>query len=144
MSFYFLLHTFSSKSCDSYQLAFFTPGICPLYANSRKQILQIPYFLKYAWGRPQILQRVYSLVENLGLRCCFTFIDVLAMKCFLLLCFSERHTELCEQFSCLFISLGCCHDDNIHTSNLIDLIIFDLGEDQLLFDTESIIASSVK
>ena len=30
----------------SYQLAFLTPGICPLYANSRKQILQIPYFLK--------------------------------------------------------------------------------------------------
>ena len=30
----------------SYQLAFLTPGICPLYANSRKQILQIPYFFK--------------------------------------------------------------------------------------------------
>ena len=30
------------NSSSFYQLAFFTPGICPLYANSRKQILQIP------------------------------------------------------------------------------------------------------
>ena len=63
-----------------YQLAFLTPGICPLYASSRKQIRQIPYFLKYACGRPQILQRLYSLVENFGLRCCLIFIDVLAMN----------------------------------------------------------------
>ena len=67
-------------SAQYYQLAFLTPGICPLYANSRKQILQIPYFLRYAWGRPQILQRLYSLVENFAFRCCFTFIAVLAMK----------------------------------------------------------------
>ena len=31
-------------------------------------------------GRPQILQRLYSLLENLALRCCLIFIDVLAMK----------------------------------------------------------------
>jgi hypothetical protein len=61
-----------------HQLAFFTPGICPLYANSRKQILQIPYFLKYACGRPQILQRLYSLVENFWGRCCLIFMDVFA------------------------------------------------------------------
>ena len=68
-----------------YQLAFLTPGICPLYANSRKQILQIPYFFKTECGRPQILQRVYSLVENLGLRCCLIFIEVLAMDSIYLL-----------------------------------------------------------
>ena len=67
----------------AYQEAFFTPGICPLYANSRKHTLQIPYFLKYACGRPQILQRLYSLVENFCLRCCLIFIDVFAMKYFL-------------------------------------------------------------
>ena len=44
------------------------------------QILQIPYFLNTECGRPQILQRVYSLVENLGLRCCLIFIAVLAMN----------------------------------------------------------------
>ena len=63
-----------------YQLAFFTPGISPLYASSRKQIRQIPYFFNTECGRPQILQRVYALVENLGLRCCLIFIDVLAMN----------------------------------------------------------------
>jgi len=68
------------RLCIFYQLAFLTPGICPLYANSRKQILQIPYFLKYACGRPQSLQRLYSLVENLAGRCCLTFIDVFAMN----------------------------------------------------------------
>jgi hypothetical protein len=62
-----------------YQLAFLTPGIWPLYANSRKQILQTPYFLRYAWGRPQILQRLYSLVENFALRCCLIFIAFFAM-----------------------------------------------------------------
>ena len=63
----------------SYQLAFLTPGIWPLYANSRKHTLQIPYFLKTECGRPQILQRVYALVENFGLRCCFIFILVFAI-----------------------------------------------------------------
>ena len=32
----------------AYQEALRTPGISPLYASSRKQILQIPYFLRYA------------------------------------------------------------------------------------------------
>ena len=73
----FSLH---SLSASGHQLAFLTPGICPLYASSRKQIRQIPYFLKYACGRPQILQRLYSLVENFGLRCCLIFIDVFAMN----------------------------------------------------------------
>lgn len=69
-----------SLSVQCHQLAFLTPGIWPLYASSLKQIRQIPYFLKYACGRPQILQRLYSLVENFCFRCCFTFIDVFAIK----------------------------------------------------------------
>ena len=43
-------------------------------------------------GRPQILQRLYSLVENLALRCCLIFIAVLAMNQFLLL-LCEWHVE---------------------------------------------------
>lgn len=68
-----------SLSVQCHQLAFLTPGIWPLYASSLKQIRQIPYFLKYACGRPQILQRLYSLVENLAGRCCLIFIEVFAM-----------------------------------------------------------------
>ena len=62
-----------------YQLAFLTPGIWPLYASSRKQILQIPYFFSTECGRPQILQRVYALVENLGFICCLIFMEVFAI-----------------------------------------------------------------
>ena len=39
----------------------------------------MPYFLRYACGRPQILQRLYSLVENFAGRCCLIFIEVFAM-----------------------------------------------------------------
>lgn len=41
-----------------YQLDFLTPGISPLYARFLKQIRQTPYFLKTAWGLPQILHLV--------------------------------------------------------------------------------------
>ena len=47
---------------------------------SYTHLRQMPYFLKYACGRPQILQRLYSLVENLAGRCCLIFIAVLAMN----------------------------------------------------------------
>ena len=42
----------------TYQEAFLTPGISPLYANSRKQIRQMPYFLSTLCGLPQILHLV--------------------------------------------------------------------------------------
>jgi hypothetical protein len=41
-----------------YQLALRTPGICPLYARSRKQMRQMPYLRRTACGRPQMRQRV--------------------------------------------------------------------------------------
>ena len=53
-------HSSQCQTAEFYQLALRTPGIWPLYASSRKQIRQMPYFLKYACGRPQILQRLYS------------------------------------------------------------------------------------
>lgn len=62
----------------SYQLDFLTPGISPLYANSLKQIRQIPNFFITECGRPHLLQRVYSCTLNfLGLLC-FTTILFLA------------------------------------------------------------------
>ena len=72
--------SFRSVRDADYQLDLSAPGSSPRWARLRKQIRQIPYFLKYACGRPQILQRLYSLVENFGARCCLIFIDVLAMN----------------------------------------------------------------
>jgi hypothetical protein len=42
----------------SYQLDFMTPGISPLRAMLRKQIRQIPNFLKNALGLPQMGHRL--------------------------------------------------------------------------------------
>src|SRR5690606_15362497 len=61
-----------------YQLAFLTPGICPLYASSRKQIRQSLNLRYTECGRPQRSQRVYSCTLNLGVRFCFAIIDFLA------------------------------------------------------------------
>lgn len=47
-----------------HQLAFFTPGICPLDASSLTQIRQSLNFRKTEWGRPQRSQQVYLRTLN--------------------------------------------------------------------------------
>lgn len=54
------------------------PGSKPFRAIVRKQILHKPNFLYTALGRPQLLQRVYALVENLGSLLHFAMRDFLA------------------------------------------------------------------
>jgi hypothetical protein len=49
-----------------YQLAFFTPGINPCQASSLKQIRQSLNLRKNPPDLPQIGQRLYPRVENLG------------------------------------------------------------------------------
>jgi hypothetical protein len=49
-----------------YQLDLITPGSLPSDAKLRKQMRQIPNFLKNARGRPQIGQRLYCLTLNFG------------------------------------------------------------------------------
>src|SRR5699024_5159300 len=61
-----------------YQLAFLTPGICPLWASSRKQIRHNWNLRITECGRPQRLQRVYSRTLNFCGRCCLAIIDFLA------------------------------------------------------------------
>ena len=65
---------------SDYQEAFFTPGRRPLSAISRKQIRQMPNLRYTARGRPQILQRRTSRVENFGLRLAIAIFDLLAMR----------------------------------------------------------------
>ena len=50
----------------NYQEDFFTPGISPRLANSRKQIRHKPNIRIYARLRPQRKQRRTMRVENLG------------------------------------------------------------------------------
>ena len=61
-----------------YQLDFTIPGIMPFDARSRKQIRQMPNLRMKARGRPQLRQRLYARVENLGLRFAFSFRAVFA------------------------------------------------------------------
>jgi len=49
-----------------YQLDFKTPGSLPWEARFRKQIRQIPNFLKNPLGLPQIGHLLYALTLNLG------------------------------------------------------------------------------
>ena len=58
--------------------------------------------------------------------------------------FCKWHVELSKQFACLFICFSSSNEDDIHTSYLIYFIVFDFWEDQLLFNSESVVTSSVE
>ena len=55
-----------------YQLALRTPGMYPDSARSRKQILQMPNFLRNARDLPQRPQRLCTLTPNFGFRLLFS------------------------------------------------------------------------
>jgi len=75
---YSLKYFCSGREVQRYQLDLTTPGNRPSEASFRKQIRQIPNFLIYALGRPQIGQRLYARTLNLGFRTAFIFNAVLA------------------------------------------------------------------
>lgn len=62
-----------------YQLAFFMPGSCPLYAKFLKQIRHNLNFLSTLCGRPHCWQRVYSWTLNFLVRPAFIFNDFFAI-----------------------------------------------------------------
>ena len=58
--------------------------------------------------------------------------------------FLERQTELAEKCIGLFIR-GCCrYECNLHSEDLGDLVDVNLREDDLLLDTEGVVALPVK
>jgi len=62
-----------------YQDDFFTPGISPLFAFSRKQIRHKPNFLIYPLFLPQLKQRLTILVLNFGFLFDFAICDFFAI-----------------------------------------------------------------
>src|SRR5690606_3688323 len=56
----------------------------------------------------------------------------------------ERHLEATEQGTRLLVGLGGGADDDVHAPDLVDLVVVDLGEDDLLFEAEGIVATTVK
>src|SRR5699024_6110391 len=103
----------------------------------------MPYLRRYAWGRPQILQRLYSRVENFAGRCCLIFMEVFAMFQNPPLV-SERSAQSGQQLFGLFVGFRSGNEADVHTANGIDLIVVDLGEDQLLLDAAGIVAAAVE
>ncbi len=49
-----------------------------------------------------------------------------------------------QQLAGLFVGLSGGADDDVHAADLVDLIVLDLGEDQLLLDAEGIVAAAVE
>ena len=56
----------------------------------------------------------------------------------------EGSAELGQQLFCFLISGGSGADADIHTTDLVHLVVLDFGEDQLLLQTEGIVAAAVK
>ena len=64
----------------NYQLDFLTPGSIPSFANSRKQILQIPKSLMKAFPLPHRKHRFFARVLYFGVFLALAFTDVFAIK----------------------------------------------------------------
>src|SRR6201998_1798698 len=67
---------------------------------------------------------------------------VFAIRGFLLL--AEREVESLEQRSPHAIVAGRRGDGDVHAPHLIDLVVLDLGEDDLLLDPERVVAAAVE
>src|SRR5699024_12162054 len=56
----------------------------------------------------------------------------------------EGSADLLQQGAGLFIGVRGGADDHIHAADLVDLVVLDLGEDQLLPDAQGIVAAAVE
>ena len=57
---------------------------------------------------------------------------------------SERSAEELKKLSCLFVRVCGSYEADIHSANLLYLIVLDFGEYELLLKTESIVSSTVE
>src|SRR6202000_2495616 len=58
--------------------------------------------------------------------------------------FAERKTECVEQGPSLRVGARRRHDGDVHAAGRVDLVVVDLGEDQLLVDPERVVAAPVE
>ena len=62
----------------------------------------------------------------------------------LLLLPGKRHIEEAKELPCFLIGFCRGGENDVHAPDLVDLVVLDLGEDQLFFDAQRVVASSVK
>ena len=56
----------------------------------------------------------------------------------------EGSAQLSEQFLSFFVGGSGGADCDIHTTDLVHLVVLDFGEDQLLLQTKGVVAAAVK
>src|SRR5580698_6770087 len=126
----------------AYQLAFVTPGTSPACTMTRRQMRQSPNLRYTALGRPHRWHRVYPRTLNLGVRCCFSIKAFFAMVLAVLL--SEGKAERCEERPSFLVGACGGDDGDVHAAGRVDLVVVDLGEDQLLGHAERVVAAPVE
>src|ERR1044072_930319 len=67
---------------------------------------------------------------------------VLAIPCGSLL--AERETEGFEQGFAVLVVLRRRGDRDVHAPELVDLVVLDLGEDDLFLDAEAVVATAIE
>src|SRR5579884_2566266 len=106
-----------------------------MLASLRKQMRHMPNLRMYARGRPQTPQRWCSCVEKRGGRAAFAMSDFFAMSAL-----AEGHPEAREQRLPFLIRVRRRHDADLEAAQLVDLVVVDLGEDELLAQPQSVVA----
>src|SRR5580700_4856232 len=135
-----------------YQLAFTTPGISPFRASWRKHKRQMPNLRRNARGRPQRQQRLRCRHRSLGVfalratsslisRAIFAVVDISLLLTALL---PERHSHLAQQRHTLGVRARRGGDGYIHALGLFDLGVIDFRENQLVLDSQRVIAAAVE
>src|SRR5687768_7473654 len=85
-------------------------------------------------------QRLRLRTGYLG-RLALTIIDILAIS---FLALGEGHAEQLEQpLPFLIVCCGRSYVD-LHAADAVDLVVVDLGEDQLLAHTEAVVAAAIE
>src|SRR5215210_6248368 len=121
------------------------PGISPACDMSRKQIRHKPNFRYTDRARPHRRHRVYARTPNFGLRACFWINAFFAIRgSSYLAVATEWEAERGEQRAALIVGAAGRHDRDVHAAHRVDLVVVDLGEDELLGDAERVVAAAVE
>src|ERR1051326_8398638 len=99
---------------------------------------------RYPRGRPHTLQRLTLRVMYFGFRAALTIIEVLAIDSFLSRLLAERHPELAKEETSLLVVLRVRDDGDVHSLRLVDLARVDLRENQMVANTQGVVAATVE
>ena len=77
-------------------------------------------------------------------RCCLRIIDFFAISFPPPSSGDERGAHEPQELASFLVGLGGGADGNVHAAQLLDLVVLDLGEDDLLADAEAVVAAAVE